>query len=627
MLPTAARPLIGNRSEGAAGAPARGRTATGLALVAVAVVTAAAWRDLFEIPLVGEDYAIFERLGDGGAAYPHVFRPLSGAFLRAMWSVFGAGSQAPYRAVEIALHAANGMLVFALALGLLRRRGPALVAGLCFAVGAVSVDTLAWVANTRPVSACAMLIAANGLVRLGRSRLAPPWIALGLAAQALANEEVFGTAALAAAWLAWSASRASGPARRRRFAGCAAVLAAAVLHYLVFGRVPDAASDLMTRGIRSAPWNALERSSDVMAGLGFAFPGAAWMPFVLVLPAVAAKRFEPAAFALLAWLAAFVPFALDAPVEYRSYASAAPAALLVACAVDGVIRLLGGRRAVELVAAGAASLLVVWGAAAPRAAQLERWHAATREVAAVVDLIRARAWTPSGEPPALVNVETSSAAAAGYWLELDDVSRVATLDFFDAVGAYVAPSNAPPRPWIGRRVDGSYGEIDPATYFDGRTEVPELALVGAFHPAADVGEARRLLADAAIDHARTAVVETDVAALGPRTAEGTVVELEPLVGDLVQGWGRMSVGVEAAGPTVLALRSSFQYWHRMRFSPDQMIFSDVSYVRALRLAARIDGGPAIDAFPLDAFGFGVPVPAGTHRVDLEWRRATPEEQR
>ena len=57
------------------------------------------------------------------------------------------------------------------------------------------------------------------------------------------------------------------------------------------------------------------------------------------------------------------------------------------------------------------------------------------------------------------------------------------------------------------------------------------------------------------------------------------------------------------------------------------IFSDVSYVRALRLAARIDGGPAIDAFPLDAFGFGVPVPAGTHRVDLEWRRATPEEQR
>jgi hypothetical protein len=65
----------------------------------------------------------------------------------------------------------------------------------------------------------------------------------------------------------------------------------------------------------------------------------------------------------------------------------------------------------------------------------------------------------------------------------------------------------------------------------------------------------------------------------------------------------------------------------MRFTPDQRIYSDVRHVRALRLAARIDGGDPVDAFFLDAFGFGVPVPAGAHEIELHWRRATVRELR
>jgi hypothetical protein len=647
---------MGKRSEGRAAD--LGRPATAIALAAVVAAVALAWRDVPRLPLVGEDYAIFSRLRAGGDAYEHLFRPLSGLWLRASYAAFGADSGAPFRVAVLALHAGNALLVYALAVGLFRRRVPALVAAVAYAVGAAATDSLAWVASaSRPVSAFAMLIAANGLVRLGRERrLAPALVAVGLALQALANEDFYGTAALAAAWIGLCAFLSRDPERlgapederksrirpRAALAGAAVVVGAAALVYLVFGRVPGSATGILSSGLGAAPGHALQRSRGVWAGLGADFPGAGLLPFALLLPLVAARRFAAAAFALGAWLASFVPFALDDPVPYRAFSTLAPNALILGGAVHGIALLVRARRRVERDDPGpgpgsarsgelgfglGAVLAVLFGAGGPRVARLELWRDATREIDRVDQLVRARAWSPADAVPALVNLESSTLSVVAYRLELADVERLVTLDFLDAAGAYVPPAQTPDRPWIGRRLDGTYGEIDPATYFTGRTALPEVALVGELVPARDSDDARRLLADPAIDHARAAVVETDPAPLGPRGAAGSVVVLEPPIGDLVGGWGRMVVGVDAPEPTVLAVRNAFQYWHRMRFSPDQRIFSDVRGTRALRLSARVDGGEPSAAFFLDLFGFGVPLPAGAHRVELDWRRASPAELR
>jgi hypothetical protein len=66
----------------------------------------------------------------------------------------------------------------------------------------------------------------------------------------------------------------------------------------------------------------------------------------------------------------------------------------------------------------------------------------------------------------------------------------------------------------------------------------------------------------------------------------------------------------------------------MRIAADQALFSDVKRVRVLRMEAAVEGEETPrPGFHLNAFGFGVALPAGEHRIELRWRRASPEELR
>ena len=603
------------------------------------MATALAWRALAAFPFTGEDYQVLFRLGRGEPAYPHVFRPLPGLWLDLLHRVFGADSARPHHLASLALHGANALLLYLAAAALLGRRLPALVALLAFGVGAAACDAIAWIAAVnRPLSAFGALVVWNGLVRWrSHARLAPALVALGFAWQYFANEEVYGTAGLAAAWLLLEGL--AGRERRAPALSLAGgVVAAILLHYLVLQRVPGGADNVLEAGLAGAPASALHRAADVVAGYGI--PGvprlfAGWVPLVFALPMFLAGARRAGAFALLAWATSFVPFALDDPVEYRAYPTLAPTALLLAGMLDAVRRALTRRTASPWLEPGLCALaaaLVLVGSQAPRSARLERWIEGGREMAACAPLVRAMAERDPEALPVLVNLETSTVGVVLYHYGLGDISPVVPLDFLDGVTGYVAPPGMPgalpPEPWFGRRVDGSYGPIDPATYFDGRPALSELRLVGELVPSASLAETRMLLSDPALDLGRSAVAECDVAALGPRSAAGQVLELEPLEGNPTEITARMVVGVRAEADTVLCVLGTWQYSHMMRISSDQLLFSDVEEARVLRLEARIDGAPApVPGFFLNGFGFGVPLPAGEHRVELRWRRASPAELR
>ncbi|MEM7309722.1 MAG: hypothetical protein AAF682_23810 [Planctomycetota bacterium] len=614
----------------------------GLALVLLGV--AIVWRDIAAFPFTGEDYQVLYRLGQGESAYPHVFRPLPGLWLDALHDAFGAVSARPFHVASIGLHAANAALLYLAAAALLGRRAPALVAALAFGVGAAACDAVAWIAAVnRPVSAFGALLAWNGLARWrGGSAAAPLLIAGGFAWQYFANEEVYGTALLVMGWLAWEGLRGGGAGAgrdsaarspRTALAFAAAVGALLLAHYLFLQRVPGGADNVLAAGLAGAPWSALQRAADVLGGYGIPgvpAPLAGWVAPVFALPLLFTGARDAAGFALLAWATSFVPFALDDPVEYRAYPTLAPTALLFAGLAGGTGRALArrfGDRA-ELAVCVAAAVLVAFGSIGPRRARLAEWGRGGREMAACAEAVRERAARAPGELPVLVNLETSTVGVFLYHYGLDDVSVLSAVEFLDGVTGYVPPGELPPPPWFGRRVDGSYGEIEPATYFATRPVLAEVLLVGELVPAGSLDEALERLADPAVDLSRQAVAECDVAALGPRSAAGQVIELEPLVGDPVAITARKVVGVRAEEPTVLAILDTWQYSHMMRISADQLLFSDVVEGRVLRLEAHIDGAAEpVAGFPLNAYGFGVPIPAGDHTVELRWRRATPAELR
>ena len=476
---------------------------------------------------------------------------------------------------------------------------------------------MAWIAAiNRPVSGFGALLAWNGLVRWRTcARLAPALLLAGFAWQYLANEEVYGTAGLAVVWLAFLAVRGVRPRTTLLVGG--AVVAMVLIHFFFLQRVPGGADNVLAAGVAGAPASALRRASDVIGGVG----PACLLPLLLFAVLLWLNRPDVAGFMILAWLFSFVPFALDDAVEYRHYPTLAPTALLIGGLGRASER---NERTICLVL----GLLVVAGSWGPRRARLDAWREATLEVRAIEALVLDPQWSPAGAVPALVNLDTSTAAIFVYHLEIEDVSELATVDFLDGEGAYVPPTAAPGPPWVGRRVDGSYGVIDPATYFGHRTALEELRLVGDIVQAPDLAMARARLADPTVDLVSSAVGETDVAALGERTAAGSVVVLEPFTGDPVSITGRMLIGVRADGPTVLCVQSTWQYSHMMRIAADQTLFSDVSRVRVLRMEAAIEGESDVrTAFPMNAFGFGVPLPAGDHRIELRWRRATPEELR
>ncbi len=593
-----------------------GRRVALLCLGAVVAMTVVAWLPLAALPFTGEDYQLLARIELGEPAYPHVFRPLPGLWLAGLNGLFGE-TAAPYHAASIGLHVVNLCLVYLLVCGLGLGRLVGLAAALLFGVGAEACDAVAWIAAVnRPLSAVGALVALNGLARWD-SRAGWVLVTSGLAWQFFANEEFYGTAGVAAVWLALAAWR--GVRRTPALAVAAGVIAAALLHYLFLQRVPGGADNVLAAGLGGAPRAALTRSGAVFAGWGLpAWLG--WAPPVFAgLIALAGER-RAAGLAILAWLGAFVPFALDDPVAYRAYPSLAPTAVLLSAGVFAARSLLPERR-VELGLFAVLVLLALWGWRARRA-RLDLWRAGGREMAACVESLDVRA--PSS-CPVLVNLETSTVGLFVYRYGVG-VEAVRAVSFLDGMTAHVAPRELPPAPWFGLRRDGSYGVIEPVAYLAQTPAIEGVRLYGEARTVDSLDACRELLAGPGVDLTRTALVETED--LGELDGRGEVVVLEPLSGNPAEITARMVVGVRCEGRALLALQEPWLYSHMLRVSPDQLLFSNVEEARVVRCEVTLDGETEPrPAFFLNAFGFGVVVPPGEHRVEVSWRRAEPGELR
>ena len=457
-----------------------------------------------------------------------------------------------------------------------------------------------------------------------RPRAAGACVLFGLGWQLLSNEEAYGTGLLALTWCLLAAARGQRP---RPALGLALACGAALLvHYLFLQRVPGGAGGVLSAGLAGVPASALERSGALLAGLGL--PGGAalgWVPPLFALVPWFAGRRDLALFGLLAWATAFVPFALDGHVPYRAYPSLAPMALLVAGLAAQPLAAAARRRLL----APALGLLVVVSSTWPRQARLEEWREATHEVAICAPLVAAMAAVPGSQPPVLVNLETTTAALVAFHFDLPSPTDLTLLGFLDGASGFVPPADPPAGGrWFGRRLEGSYGLIDPGPYFGARATLPPRALIGELLEVDSVGDALERLGDPGLDLSRVALAETDVSALDLDGGGGEVVELEPFDADPVAITARQVLATRAEGPTVLAIQDPWLYGHGMRISRDQRLFSHVTETRVLVLDAYLDGSAeGRRAFRLNAYGFGIPIPAGEHRVELRWRRAQPGELR
>lgn len=594
------------------------------------------WAPLLALPLTGEDYSLFSHALRGEPVYPHVFRPWSGFLIASLHALFGVESPAPYHAVSLGLHALNAVLVYALGLALLRSRALAGLAALLFAVGAGVTDSLAWIAAlNRPLSGLGALLALNGLVRLGpRPRAAPALVLGGLALQFGANEEFYGTALLV---LVWCLPCARCPeVRRPALALAALALAAVALHQLVFQRVPGGSERLLAGGagpvLTAALASAARRVHGLAAGWGISreLP---FLPFVLAGLMALAVGPRCALFALLAWAASLLPFALSDAVPYRAYPTQAPTALLLAGAAAELVPGRSDRRRAPLEAGTALLLggLALLASHAPRAARLERWTAALREVEACRPAALELARLDPSRPPALVNLDTTTAALFAYHFRRDPTELV-RVGFLDAATGCVPPRLNPPEPWFGRRCEGSYGPIEPRTYLSARPALEPLGLYERVVPVSTLGEARRRLADGSVDVAREVLAEAPAelfADVGRGAgAPGSVELLEPLVFDPGAREAAMRVRVRTPRSAVLAYLDDVLYRDELRISLDQTIFSDVRETRVIELEARVAAtGELRPTFRLDAYGLGVLVAPGDHELALRFTVTGPAELR
>jgi tetratricopeptide (TPR) repeat protein len=207
-----------------------------------------------------------------------LYRPLTTLSFLFNYSVLGNGSRAAgYHAVNIALHAINVLLVFALASLLFKRKGPAWFAAALWAVHPVGVETVTNIAGRADLLATAGLFGAllvYAKMPEGNDGAIRRRVALfGLAVLALFAKET--GAILIPLMLAWELSRGPRPWPRlkRRAPEYLVAAAAGALYALTRMRVLDAMpwpaqpfmdNPLMGAGFWEARWTAVR-----MIGLDF----------------------------------------------------------------------------------------------------------------------------------------------------------------------------------------------------------------------------------------------------------------------------------------------------------------------------------------------------------------------
>lgn len=619
--------------------PAPLRSVRLLLLASVLMGTAGAWAGVPTLPFTGEDLTILARVDAGETGSPHVFRPLPDLW---MWALSGFAGAGPLHAGSLLLHVICAGLVFTLVERLLGNVGIAAAAALVFGLGAGVTDPVVWIsACNRPLAGVGALLVLNGLARWGE-RAGPLLVGVGLTWGVLANEEAYGVALLVVAWLLGSSllgsslpgsslpgsSRAAEPTERRlAWASAAAIAVGFGLHYALLQRVPGEAEAFVVDSPAGLWANARSRGAQVISGWGLPAAAGIALPLAGVALLLAARHRRAALLLGGAWLVSFLPFALVSAQTYYAYPTQAPTAALLVAGAACVARLarLGPRG--EGSVALAVTLLLAWGAWGPRAERIAEWRAAGAELAACTVALDALeddgGFAPEGL--VLVNLELSTRGLFARRMGDPGFERARALSFLDAASGFVAPELLPlDAPWFGRRREGSYGLLDPATYLAAVPQVAPFRLYGAVEEVRSLEEARARLAQADFDLGRTCLVE---AALGERdlTDAGEVGEFVGLRADPTEVVG--SLAVSTAGTSILAVQPTWTFGSLFRISPDQRLFSNAPDRRILRLQATGADGVVHPTFPCNGLGFGVLLPPGDHALTLRWTARSPAELR
>ncbi len=610
--------MIGTRGE------ARGVTAGWGLLVAVLACVGWAWSAATRLPLTGEDYVIFHHLVQGETGAPHLFRPLPDWILGPAHALFGVESGAPYRLLAIALHGANVALLFVLARRLFDSVPAAGLAALVFGLGGMAADALFWTAATNRLLSClGLLLAMNGLLRLGTGGWRAFFLfAVGFLIQFLSNAEVYGTGILAVVWVLLFHLRSE-----RRSVGLVALattLAALGLHFFLLQRVPGGAASIVEKGWHGILASFVTRTEAFGLGFGVGEPWTllgALVGFLVALFVFGGA--QAGLFVLGAWAATLVPFVLSDAVGYRFYPTAAPLALLVAGGAFALQRrFLARPRPLAWIVLGFGALVAWFGSSGPRAERLEAWSDALVEIDAIAEPVARLAATDPDRVPVLVNLEASTSGLFVYHFGLP-LTQLRSLGFLDAASAYVDPGPDPGGLWYGRRF-ADYGVIQPELYLAQRPTIEPMRLYARGIQVRTLADARERLADSSVDLTREALIEAGDAVMetlhaGHTVAVGgeTLEVVEPLAWNVAERKGTLRVRVRTQRPVVLALQPNDLFHGFYRFSPDQMLYSNVREPRGARLAAKLaSDGSELPTFFVNAFGLGTLVPPGDHEIEL-----------
>jgi hypothetical protein len=596
-----------------------------LALLLALGVVAVAWIPCLALPLTGEDYVLLNRDRAGEPLSPHVFRPLSDAWLSAVHRLFGAASPLPFHAGSLAWHLANAAVWFAIARRCLGSAWSAAAVAGAMGLGLACLDTLAWSpALNRLLSGFGGAIALLALLGFD----ARPWrsvafVAGGLAFELGASEDGYGTALLLLAGLAWFLVR--GPHRKPAMLGIAACVGLLLVHYAAARSFTDR-SPREVLELGGALESADTRLRQVVSGLGLA-RGVAWASVLAGALALALSRARGAAvLGLAACITSFVPFCFSTPWPYRAYATQGPVAFLLAggfCTAVAALAALVSRSAAGRRWATRAACAVVlgWcflGTAAARRGAFQSWEHGLAELSTVVVAAREEAVAGAKAPPPLVNLQRSAQQAFAYFLG-SDPRETRKIEFLDAPTGFEEPGRLHPGPWYGRRSDGTYGALEGERYFAGRPRLEPLRLFTRARPVGSLEEARALLASGSVDVMLEALVQAPPEALrGLDGGEGGAPELEVVEPFRFQGReGGLVVRVRSDRPTVLA------YLEHWLFESERVMPSEDLYIhrrndaRSAAMTARDRAsGESLATYFVDGFGLGTVVPAGERVLEL-----------
>jgi hypothetical protein len=616
-----------------------------LALAGIALgvlLTIAAWWQVFRVGATSECLELMYAQRAGLTLTWHVFRPVWDAWFWLGLRCFGVDGYVGWHAAQLALHAANGLLLALLA----RRLGLSLLAcwcsGLLFVLSPAAVDAVAWLAAVnRPLSATGALVFAYAMASPRRDVRSAALAVGGLAFQFLANEEVYGTLLLCIAWLFWRSLRGERGARRRNLLGAAGAVAAMAIHYGALRGTDQpwvvASGWSLADAAKVFLANALTRTVRVAAAVSDPY-GTIVLLAAVPLCAVSdprAERRRATVLALAMLAASFVPFALDGGGPYRDYPTIAPLLLLAGVAIDRVgwlsRRLPSGLASAAAVATAAIALLLVcvfagWGA---RARSLQVWEPLTREVRECQALLSAHV-APGDPLPVFVNLEVRARSVMHFApTPLLDVDNCPAIAFLDTPRACVPPAGfdgfLPGRAVLAHGDDGSI-RIMRGEELLRRPRAPEWMLCRRFERSDSYEQSLRTVASGAIDPRNSAVIEIGEAD-APRWAEpechANVIEQGPIEMDVAALAAHTQVRVSCAEDCWLVAQHAVLFGSEFHTLPEYAWLWRLHDPRCLTMRVMTADGRDLPVRRAQVHGFAALLPVGEHVLTVRFSATPP----